>query len=145
MIIIRCLIMEYDYWQKPVVDASVVRFMQDDFLRSFIVRTVLCTVILRYHLSFKEEKASTPCVWDSLWLMKMYWRSSSLLLSLILLPILHCLKIYFRRPKSLSCWETWLYWQMSQLTLPFLPVTWTHLSTLPAKLDLLGPARVQLP
>ncbi|KAG2178373.1 hypothetical protein INT44_001525 [Umbelopsis vinacea] len=39
------------------IDPSVLRFMQDDFLRSFIVRTVLCTVILRCHLSFKEEKS----------------------------------------------------------------------------------------
>lgn len=38
------------------VDRSIKRFMTDDFLYYFIVRFVLCGIILRYHSSFKDEK-----------------------------------------------------------------------------------------
>ncbi|KAG0187326.1 hypothetical protein DFQ28_006511 [Apophysomyces sp. BC1034] len=38
------------------VDLHVKRFMTDDFLYTFIVRFVLCGIILRCHSSFKDEK-----------------------------------------------------------------------------------------
>ncbi|KAI8388311.1 protein SCAI [Radiomyces spectabilis] len=41
----------------PNVDIHVKRFMSDDFLWYFIVRFVLCGIILRCHFSFKEEKS----------------------------------------------------------------------------------------
>ncbi|KAI8335943.1 hypothetical protein BC941DRAFT_354942 [Chlamydoabsidia padenii] len=41
----------------PDLDNSVKRFMTDDFLWTFIVRFVLCGIILRCHSSFKNEKS----------------------------------------------------------------------------------------
>ncbi|SAM05676.1 hypothetical protein [Absidia glauca] len=41
----------------PDLDTSVKRFMTDDFLWTFIVRFVLCGIILRCHSSFKNEKS----------------------------------------------------------------------------------------
>ncbi|CAO3599910.1 unnamed protein product [Absidia cylindrospora] len=39
------------------LDISIKRFMTDDFLWTFIVRFVLCGIILRCHSSFKSEKS----------------------------------------------------------------------------------------
>ncbi|ORZ24556.1 hypothetical protein BCR42DRAFT_446487 [Absidia repens] len=39
------------------LDISIKRFMADDFLWTFIVRFVLCGIILRCHSSFKSEKS----------------------------------------------------------------------------------------
>ncbi|CAO3671664.1 unnamed protein product [Rhizopus stolonifer] len=52
------------------VDRSIKRFMTDDFLYCFIVRFVLCSIILRYHSSFKDEMSfptSTPSLPDSIY------------------------------------------------------------------------------
>ncbi|KAG1462195.1 hypothetical protein G6F46_003884 [Rhizopus delemar] len=52
------------------VDRSIKRFMTDDFLYYFIVRFVLCGIILRYHSSFKDEKSfptSTPNLPESIY------------------------------------------------------------------------------
>ncbi|KAI8974992.1 hypothetical protein BDB01DRAFT_899663 [Pilobolus umbonatus] len=45
----------------PNVDISIKRFMTDDFLYYFIVRFVLCSLFLRYHSSFKDEKSFPSC------------------------------------------------------------------------------------
>ncbi|KAI9281116.1 hypothetical protein BY458DRAFT_553021 [Sporodiniella umbellata] len=53
------------------VDRSIKRFMTDDFLYCFIVRFVLCGMILRYHSSFKDEVSfptSTPSIPDSIYM-----------------------------------------------------------------------------
>ncbi|KAI8368679.1 protein SCAI [Choanephora cucurbitarum] len=52
------------------VDKNIKRFMSDDFLYCFIVRFVLCGIFLRYHSSFKDEKAfpsSVPSVPESIY------------------------------------------------------------------------------
>lgn len=49
--------------EDPYVDVHVKRFMSDEFLWAFIVRFTLCSVILRWHTSFKEDKVKT--MWDS--------------------------------------------------------------------------------
>ncbi|CAO3667386.1 unnamed protein product [Umbelopsis vinacea] len=89
-------------YTHPEIDASVLRFMQDDFLRSFIVRTVLCTVILRYHLSFKEEKASTPCSYPSTHppLPQDILSSSEVIIMLRDLTLLADVSTYFTFPAS---------------------------------------------
>ncbi|CAG8624928.1 15258_t:CDS:10 [Acaulospora morrowiae] len=38
------------------LERSVKRFLQDDFLRQFLVRFVLCSIFLKFHNSFQEEK-----------------------------------------------------------------------------------------
>ncbi|KAI8093327.1 uncharacterized protein BX664DRAFT_259458 [Halteromyces radiatus] len=43
--------------EDPDLDTNVKRFMTDDFLWTFIIRFVLCGIILRYHSSFKNEKS----------------------------------------------------------------------------------------
>ncbi|KAI8074604.1 hypothetical protein BC940DRAFT_343206 [Gongronella butleri] len=43
--------------ENPDLDPSIMRFMQDAYLWTFIVRFVLCGVILRCHSSFKHEKS----------------------------------------------------------------------------------------
>ncbi|CAG8655114.1 4261_t:CDS:2, partial [Dentiscutata heterogama] len=35
---------------------SLKRFLQDDFLRQFLVRFVLCSALLKAHKSFQDEK-----------------------------------------------------------------------------------------
>ncbi|KAL1917346.1 uncharacterized protein VTP21DRAFT_5002 [Calcarisporiella thermophila] len=50
------------------LDKSVKRFLQDDFLRLFVARFVLCHVILRAHTSFKQEQhypSSSPPLPDT--------------------------------------------------------------------------------
>lgn len=39
-----------------IVDKDIARFLQDDFLRQFIVRFVLCSTLLHYHNGFKEPQ-----------------------------------------------------------------------------------------
>jgi Protein SCAI len=81
-----------------MIDPSVLRFMQDDFLRSFIVRTVLCTVILRCHLSFKEEKVSLSVLY-SLYLIKCLTHACLAAYSHIQQLILHYRRTSCRLPK----------------------------------------------
>ncbi|KAJ2957468.1 hypothetical protein NQZ79_g6827 [Umbelopsis isabellina] len=81
----------------PETDSSVMRFMQDDFLRSFIVRTVLCTVILRCHLSFKEEK-SYPATHPPL--PQDIYSSSEVIIMLRDLTLLADVSTYFTFPAS---------------------------------------------
>ncbi|KAI8378542.1 hypothetical protein BD560DRAFT_389678 [Blakeslea trispora] len=53
------------------VDRNIKRFMSDDFLYCFIVRFVLCGIFLRYHSSFKDEKAfpsSVPSMPESIYI-----------------------------------------------------------------------------
>ncbi|CAG8562859.1 4802_t:CDS:10 [Acaulospora colombiana] len=38
------------------LERSLKRFLQDDFLRQFLIRFVLCNVLLKSHTSFQEEK-----------------------------------------------------------------------------------------
>ncbi|KAF7727432.1 hypothetical protein EC973_007501 [Apophysomyces ossiformis] len=55
----------------PSVDPHVKRFMADDFLYTFIVRFVLCGIILRCHSSFKDEKSfptSLPALPESVYI-----------------------------------------------------------------------------
>ena len=42
--------------QDAALDKSFKRFSQDDFLRSFISRFVLCSALLTYHSAFKDAK-----------------------------------------------------------------------------------------
>ncbi|KAM3588973.1 hypothetical protein VKS41_001404 [Umbelopsis sp. WA50703] len=84
-------------FSHPETDSSVMRFMQDDFLRSFIVRTVLCIVILRCHLSFKEEK-SYPATHPAL--PQDIYSSSEVIIMLRDLTLLADVSTYFTFPAS---------------------------------------------
>lgn len=49
---------KYDYggFDLFFLDKSFKRFLQDDFLRQFICRFVLCNALLNSHNSFKDPK-----------------------------------------------------------------------------------------
>ncbi|KAL2916941.1 hypothetical protein HK105_203373 [Polyrhizophydium stewartii] len=51
--------------KDAIIDKSFKRFAQDDFLRNFMVRFILCHAILSHHTAFKESKhlpSSFPAV-----------------------------------------------------------------------------------
>ncbi|CAG8657487.1 3272_t:CDS:2, partial [Paraglomus occultum] len=59
----RCLVLMtemeaevVELFNKSDLEKSVKRFLQDDFLRQFLVRFVLCQSLLRAHTAFQNEK-----------------------------------------------------------------------------------------
>ncbi|CAG8602640.1 16175_t:CDS:2, partial [Racocetra fulgida] len=44
------------YYRIDKIEKSLKRFLQDDFLRQFLVRFVLCSALLKAHNSFQNEK-----------------------------------------------------------------------------------------